>query len=178
MSHLTVICLILKLKKYCIQKVPLLYSSMFKILLGKDFVKALQVTKKLYWVYRKSGWFWPWTQQARLSPVCTNFIIHKNFAATWKCTRMHLLWPKLANWYNKYVHSGLYLPEKWTFQQFSVFTINFVSWWFRSIKSIKKQNKKIQNLSISLRAGKYPIKTSIMLKRYTIGIIISIRINW
>ena len=54
-SHLTAICLILKLKKYCIQKVPL-----FKLVQNfarKRVCKPLQVTKKLYRTCRKSGWF-------------------------------------------------------------------------------------------------------------------------
>ena len=86
-SHLTLICLILKLKKYCIQKAA---RSEF---CGE---KALSNHFKLHKNHTKLV-----ERVARLGPVCTNFIIHKNFVATWRCTRMYLWWPKLANWYNK-----------------------------------------------------------------------------
>ena len=146
MSHLTAICLILKLKKYCIQKVPLFkHVQNFG---GKRLCKPLQVTKKLYRACRKSGWFWPWKRQpdsVQYVPILSSIktLLHYEDVLGWIYDEQYLQTGTI----NKYTQGSL-CQKKWSLQQFSIFlTINFVSWWFGVSNPLGNKIKK-QKISV------------------------------
>lgn len=145
---------------------------MFKILAGKGFVNHFKLQRNYIEPVERVVGFDHENDKpdsVQYVPILSSIktLLHYEDVLGWIYDEQYLQTGTI----NKYTQGSL-CQKKWSFQQFSIFlTINFVSWWFRSIKSIRKQNKKTKDLSILLCTGKYPSKISITLN-------ISIRINW